>query len=203
MITKKEVLIMGYRKRYKTKGEYLEFNGFDADGNTFVIVGQNTFNIKDELKAEGCKYNADLGWHRETPVDNLPSGCQCVKVEFDSLYFWDEDFKDVLNKTKNIKGYIRGLYVNPDAKSTHVGEIGDRLRYMEATVKDIRECPQYAAHIYVFAVGDNLFTWFTSSVKNIKPGDFCLLSGTVKNHSSWSGEPATALSRCIIKEAAN
>ena len=190
---------MAYIKRYKSKEECMKDNSFNSAGNTFVVVGRNTFAVKDELKEAGCRYSADLGWHSDVKVSPLPAECQCVEVKFDDIYVWDQYSKIPVNKIANMKAFVRSLYKIENSKSTYIGEIGERVRDLEVTLIEVKECPKWDSRIYVFKNGDNILTWFTSCVKSICPGDTVTLTGTVKKHDQWSGEPATALSRCIIK----
>ena len=43
-----------------TKAEYFEKNGFNEDGYTYCVVGEDTYSIKDHLKEMGGKYNPTL-----------------------------------------------------------------------------------------------------------------------------------------------
>jgi len=49
------------------KQEWFEKNGFNAEGDTYIIVGIDTYAIKNELKAAGWKYNSWLRWHGPDP----------------------------------------------------------------------------------------------------------------------------------------
>ena len=39
-----------------TKEEWLELNGFDVNGLTFCVFGDDTYSIKNWLKEQGCKF---------------------------------------------------------------------------------------------------------------------------------------------------
>ena len=48
---------------YKSKEDWMQKNGFNKEGVTYVITGGNTFEIKEALKSAGCKFSSLLKWH--------------------------------------------------------------------------------------------------------------------------------------------
>ena len=184
------------------------------DGNIFIVAGCNTFEIKDELKAQGAKFYSGIGWFFGT--ETVPQEKPLVEGEFlfhttvDATFFWneygggpyfrdgaiDEIKKDIADciKTKN----------QATSTSQHVGEIGERLRNMKGTFVSAKyfEGQWGGSFVYTFKVDGNIFTWFSQAMidETIKPEDNIVLTGTVKNHTEYNGILQTQLSRCIVKK---
>ena len=87
-------------------------------------------------------------------------------------------------------------------QSEHVGEVGEKLKDIEAEIASTR----------IFRVNDNVKTlvvmkdknnnvykWFASGVKEYEERKQITLSGTVKKHDEYNGVKNTILSRCSIK----
>lgn len=63
------------RRRAKAAEQNEKFfirEGFDHNGETYIVLG-DTYKIREELKAAGCKYNDLLGWHSDTDLTNYPT----------------------------------------------------------------------------------------------------------------------------------
>ena len=67
-----------------TKAEWLEKNGFSADGLTYCIFGDDTYSIKEKLKQLGCRFSPLLKWHSPEPLD-LPAGYGMISFTFDDI----------------------------------------------------------------------------------------------------------------------
>ena len=88
------------------------------------------------------------------------------------------------------------------SKSKYVGEVGERLRNMDATFVSAKffEGNWGGSFVYTFKVDENIFTWFTQKYLDYEPKDKINLTVTVKAHTEYNGILQTQLSRCIIKE---
>ena len=75
-------------KKIKTKAEWLEANGFNSKGETFILVG-NTYSIKNELKEKGWKFNRILKWHGGSPLNEYPQ-FPIITIKFEQIAEWDE-----------------------------------------------------------------------------------------------------------------
>ena len=92
---------------------------------------------------------------------------------------------------------------NPVVESTSsfVGEIGERLRGIPVSVRNISgyDSPYGYKFIYTFEDKDgNLYTWSTVTQQTVALGMHILLDGTVKAHVEYKGAFTTQLSRCKI-----
>lgn len=190
-------------KSEENKAAVLEKLGFESD-IVYLVTG-NTFEIKDELKERGARFNPALNWHflKKTEV---PEGHELVEVKIDDLYDWYPRVKRLELKAdaREIAAAARRS-VEPESKSEWVGEIKERLRNLKVTLTGARavESMYGSSILFTFAQDDNIFTWFTScppdSDKAIV-GHSYLLTGTVKKFTEYNGTKQTQLNRCILKE---
>lgn len=84
--------------------------------------------------------------------------------------------------------------------SRHQGVVG---KPYSAHVKILRVKPFHSAYGtgYVVAMEDvpgNQFVWMSSRAVSKRPGEWVMVSGTVKKHDSYQGTPQTYLSRCKL-----
>jgi hypothetical protein len=180
---------------------WLEKNGFDKDGYTYILIGINSYVIKEELKGAGWVYSPILRWHKADPGD-YPNNVKRIHWQsFFTLMAWG-DFVPAEDAQARIDAFIAEAL--PPSTSKYVGNIGDRLKKIPATLQAKHSFTgQYGiTQVLTFTDSEgNIFTWFTSSCPNIEPSTSCLLSGTVKEHKNYKGNKTTILTRCRIYEA--
>lgn len=195
------------------KAAWLAKYGMEGE-NLHIVTGANTYQIKDKLKDAGARFYQGLGWFfndATKPADDFLT---------DPYFFYDVTFEDMFdwncyNKTAYFKegalnemeNKIKAIKAEANAKlsnSQHYGEIGDRIKKHPAILKEVKSISNEwgGSLLYTFAIGDDIFTWFTQSVidESIQPGDNIILSGTVKAHTEYNGILQTQLSRCIVKK---
>ena len=183
-----------------TKEEWFEANGFSPDGVTYLVLG-DSYSIKNELKEKEFKYSPLLRWHGPKNEFELPENCQYFKLEYQDFFYWDEDMHVSFMK-QGIREVLDDIF-NPVAESTSnfVGEIGERLRNIPVSVRNISgyDSPYGYKFIYTFEDNDgNLYTWSTVTQQTISLGMRVLLDGTIKAHVEYKGAFTTQLSRCKI-----
>ncbi len=179
-------------KAEETRAAWLEKNQFDADGNTFVFVG-DTYAIKDELKALGAKYDCSMGWHISKPVD----GYEMKKLNINDI------------ATATLYGYTID-YVKVDTQlappqeeqkeSNYFGNVGDKVELI-VTLDFIAywESIYGTTYVYNFVDADgNVFVWKTSKGTAIENKKQVALKGTIKEHSEYKGVKQTTLTRCKV-----
>ena len=180
--------------------------GFDAENPMVYLVTGNTYEIKDELKERGGRFNPALNWHFTKEV-KVPEGHELVKVPFDEVYEWLPMVKrvELKDNAKEVADAAK-IAAMPPSKSEWVGSEKERLRSLKVVLTGARECSSAygLSTLFTFSLGDNILTWFTTSEPkvDIAIGDEYLLTGTVKKHTTYNGEKQTQLSRCILKEVA-
>ena len=190
-------------KSEENKIKWMQMNGFNADGITYAVYGENTYAIKDELKEIGCKYSPVFGWHNPEKIDNLPEDYQMVEFRFDDFYEWSaKNNTAYLYENAKVKVEKRYAELTGASKSEYMGEETDRLRNITVIYSSSRGFMGAYGYtfIHTFYSGDNCLVWFTTKELNYEKGQVLDLTGTVKKHEEFRGVKTTQLSRCIIKE---
>ena len=185
-----------------TREEWLELNGFSADGFTYSAFGDDTYSIKGWLKEQGCKFNPILKWHNSELID-MPVGYGMICFGFDEILEWDEEAGTAVYKEKAPELVDRRFKeAEGPSFSEYVGQVGERLRNITAIYKSTRGfAGMYGwTNIHTFQNGDDVLVWFTAKDLDLEKGAVVDLTGTVKKHEEFRGVKTTQLSRCIIKE---
>ena len=177
--------------------------GYDPENPLiWLIGGGNTYEIKDQLKEQGCKFNPAFGWYSTHEID-VPTGYGIVSINFFDAYTWFPLSKQFMlnDKAKEVADAAKAS-LEPKSNSEYLGEVKERLRDLEVTLTDVRSFDGFygTTFIYTFAYNENVLVWMTSSCKDIEVGEKLLLTGTVKEHSEYKGVKQTKLSRCIVKK---
>lgn len=183
----------------------LEKLGYDVENPlVWLVVGGNTYEIKDILKEMGCRFDHELGWHAAQKLE-VPENYDMIAIDFNEVYNWN-----CLTQKFNIKNGAKEVAdaairkTLPESHSEYIGEIKERLRDLQVKLVSEREINSYygTSILYTFAQDENILVWFCSGCpidKDIHIGDEILLTGTVKAHDEYNGVKQTKLNRCIVK----
>ena len=190
-------------KSKENQEELLAKWGYDIENPLiWLIGGGNTYEIKDQLKEQGCKFNPAFGWYSTHEID-VPVGYGIVSINFFDAYTWFPLSKQFMlnDKAKEVADAAKAS-LEPKSNSEYLGEVKERLRDLEVTLTDVRAFDGFygTTFIYTFAYNEDVLVWMTSSCKDIEVGEKLLLTGTVKEHSEYKGIKQTKMSRCIIKK---
>ena len=190
-------------KSKENQEELLAKWGYDVKNPLIWLVGGgNTYEIKDQLKELGCKYNPAFGWYSTHPVD-IPEGYGMTNINFYDAYVWYPLSKkfELKDNAKEIADTAKAT-LEPESHSEYIGEIKERLRDLQVTLTAVRSFDGFygTTTMYTFMYGENVLVWSTSSCKDIEIGEHILLTGTVKEHTEYKGIKQTKMSRCIIKK---
>lgn len=194
-------------KSEENQKELLTKWGYDTENPLIWLVGGgNTYEIKDQLKESGCKFNPKFGWYCSHEFD-VPVGYDLVSINFFDVYTWFPLAKrfELNDNAKEIADAAKKA-LEPESHSEYIGEIKERLRDLQVKLISEREIDSYygTSILYTFAQDENILVWFCSGKpidKEINIGDEILLTGTVKAHDEYNGIKQTKLNRCIIKRA--
>lgn len=187
------------------RGERLTKIGFGKEDEIYVIyraVG-NTYPIKDELKALGCKYSPVVGWYASHALE----GYETQRLEE----------ADVLREGPYVewksKEEVEGIFVEnirkaEESSSTFYGEIGERvdlnLHIDRVFMSEFRRnAGWYGTTVrYMYLMHDeagNVFKWSTSCF--YEEGKDVHFRATIKDHTEYKGIAQTVLTRCAqVKE---
>ena len=184
-------------RKAKAFSRWLEWNGFDENGETYLIFG-NTYPIKDELKAAGCKFSKNLLWHGPAAVD-VPEDCFVEKIKWDRVYNWNEETGEMW-PTEEGQTFLDEVF-SRNTEGTYVGEIGERLRNLPVIFKKKVEVDGSwgTFNVYEFDFDGAQLRWSTECEKDLQEGEEYVLSGTVKKHIVSRNTKVTYLNRCLIK----
>ena len=183
----------------------LEEEGYDVEcPQIFVVIGENTYAVKDQLKELGCKYKPEFGWYCTHAVD-VPVYYGMIGIPFDQVCDWNPVTRriSVKENAKEVADAAKAEAM-PKSNSEFIGEVKQRLRDIKAVYTSCRTVEGFygVSICYTFKVGDNILTWFCSG-KGIDPdieiGETILLTGTVKSHKEYNGVKQTLINRCIVK----
>ena len=185
----------------KNKLECAKKLGFNENLITYMVVGENTYEIKDDLREHGAKFNSVLNWHMPYQIV-LSEGYSFCEISFDEVY----DFKPL---AKNAEMKIDAKQIVEDKLAEMLGEDasefypedeGTRIRGIEATVGKITGFSGVYGYTYIynFIVDNFHFVWMTSSHQTFEEGDAVVLAGTIKKFDTYKGVHITYLTRCKI-----
>lgn len=201
-------------KARKTAGarnaEYLHRQGFNANGKTWVVMGE-TYTRRDELKSAGCKWNPEFGWH----FDHEVTGFDTVMVSIDDrIPSWDNS-TDLIGQysadgtlyfipSEFIQDYVKSLreqYIADHApKTEYFGNIGDKVE-LTLTLTHIGgyDTMYGFTSVYTFVDADgHQFVWKTGCYLDQSEGSTLTVRGTIKAHSEYHGTRQTELTRCKV-----
>ena len=178
--------------------------GFGEDEKAYLVYGDDTFVIKDELKRRGARFNPILKWYFSSKID-LPEGYNLCEFSFDELYDYNIQGKwaDFKENAKEIVSRRLTKLKGPSTSVYYPGDIKDRIRNITAKVTNIKgfEGMYGYMNVYTFTSGDYVFIWMTSkSDLNLKRGDLIDLTGTIKKFDEYMGIRNTYLTRCVVKK---
>lgn len=178
--------------------------GFGEDEKAYLVYGDDTFAIKDELKKLGARFDPTLKWFFSKEVE-LPEGYKLCEMSFDELYNYNphtkwaefkEDAKAIVTRRMvELKG--------PSTSEYYPGVEKERIRNITAKVASIRGFEGYYGYTSVctFTSENYVFVWMTSKCDlNFSVGDTVDLTGTIKKFDEYMGVNQTHLTRCIVKK---
>lgn len=173
-------------------------HAFNENGITYIAADNDTYSIKEDLKAAGYKYDSVLGWHAAAAA-----GFKTIEVAFDTIYDWnvlaaDAEYK--VGAADKIDDLKKSAWIS-ESRGEFVGTIKERLKNLTLKLSSKREIDGiYTSILYVFldtATG-NAFEWFSSSDKGLEVGETYTIDGTVKDFKSYRGINYTILTRCKV-----
>ena len=194
-------------KKKKASPEYnkkfLESNGFGEDLNTYVVIG-NTYEIKDQLKEHGAKFNPALGWHFN--FDNKEYNC--LKIGLDEVTYKDNLDRYCFIEYDKIKQVINSKLPKEESNSEYYGNEGDnidltlsfstRYRYQARSYNYYEDSTTKYIYKFIDDLG-NIFIWNTSSfLSDMVSGNKYQVKGVIKQHKEYKGDKQTILTRCKI-----
>ena len=187
------------------KAEWLENHGFNAEGKTYAFLG-NTYEIKEQIKELGGKFDTVIGWHISAPVDGykfLEIAVEEVATE-DIYTGWElrRDY-ETCYEIKNRKRTEENKY-KEDAG--YYGEVGEKVVLNLTYINHAAWDNNFGYHsgvtiLYIFKDAEgHIFTWKTSKWINAIEDNITefKITGTIKDHNEYNGQKQTVLTRCKV-----
>ena len=188
--------------------DFFTRNGFDQDGNMWIVLG-NSYEIREELKALGCKYSSQLScWH----ADHELEGYETLKLNASEMYEIDDAGVYLwqwlrVNETRELIDLAnKKLKASEFASSSHIGNVGDKIEIKAELTAVHWYDTRFNYHtitnwIYTFKdESGNVLVWKTTALIDEKAGDHVILKGTIKAHGEYNGVKQTELQRCKIRK---
>lgn len=184
--------------------EWLEREGFNAEGTTYLVLG-NTYEIREELKANGAKFNYILGWHMADPKH---FDVVSLNVEQVTYRTWDGRY-DYERDPEGIEALIAKLKEDAEQElktkrgehiSEYIGTVGERRDFVCKMVGHFTYESHYSYygetnHIYKFEdENGDIVVWNTCSWLEDDKTEY-RFKATVKEHSEYKGEKQTVIAR--------
>ena len=182
------------KKNLAERPAFLEKNGFNEDGITYVVVG-NTYEIKDTLKAMGAKFNEFIKWH--LPFD--PEGYTTVEMSVEECF--DEEEETGLLRWKSADDLAELIEKKapeiPVPETNYIGNVGDKITL---------ELTQVACFTFLSKFGICFINKFRDAEGNVviwktnrrvaNDGEKVTIKGIIKEHNEYNSEKQTILTRC-------
>lgn len=177
--------------------------GFGEDEKAYLVYGDDTFAIKDELKRQGARFDPTLKWFFPKKVA-LPVGYNLCEMSFDELYTYNPQTKwaEFKEDAKNIVSRRIAELKGPSTSIFYPGEEKERIRNITARVSNIRgfESAYGYTSVYTFTSEDYIFVWMSTKCDvDFALGDTVDLTGTIKKFDEYMGQRITYLTRCVVK----
>ena len=166
----------------------LEEAGYEVENpQIWLVIGENTYAIKDELKELGCRYKPEFGWYCTHAVD-VPANYGMIAVPFNEVCDWNpitrkisvkENAKEVANAAKKA--------AMPKSNSEYIGELKQRLRDIKAVYTSCRPAAAQlkasmafpfailSKWVRMFLLGSVLVRVSTPKLKQAKPFSLLVL----------------------------
>jgi hypothetical protein len=186
-----------------TREEWLEKNGFSQDEMTYCIFGDDTYSIKDKLKALGCKYSPLLKWHSPVPIDLPFVGYGNVAIAFNDILVWNEE-DETAYYLDSAEAFIKlqfQIAEGPSSSIYYPSNPKDRIRDLTVTLKSIKSfLGKFGlTYIYTFVHKNFVLVWFTATQLNMERGETANITFTIKGFEEYHGEQTTLITRCIVQ----
>ena len=202
-------------KAGEKNAEFFKKNGFTDEGKTYFVLG-DTYSIKDELKAQGAKWdNASRHWHMATP----PEGMEVVEFDVSDIYAADYAGVYAWNSWIRAEWDDPEFYVNKiqaaeerlkadKSTSQHVGTVGEKISVPVVYKHTASWSNGYGGYwnegvtnLHTFQDDQgNVYTWKTGNFINADYGTKMMLTGTIKEHGEYKGIKQTVMTRCKVQE---
>lgn len=183
-----------------TGTDWLRKQGFNDNGYTYIYYGQDSYDIRDQLKDAGFQFNRDLYWH--CPYEKNQFSDKCFAVHYTTVlqlmaygkgFYFEETSKQIKAKIDSYLPPSNSTFVEPDED----GKIRAHVRC--TSIRQV-ESMYGMTNLYTFEndMGDKII-WYSSSSPSVEVGDEGDLIGTFKKHDTFRNEAQTVVTRVKLQ----
>ena len=180
------------------RAKWLEENGFNENGVTWIYAKADSYEKKDILKQLGMKFSKNLLWHAPFLIPEIADAC--VKI----------DIQDIATATAwgeycynpNVNDIIKSKMIIEKSDSEWIeGKINDRIQIKVSFVsKRIINTQFGLTNLYTFiSENKNKIQWWSQTNIDFPKENIFALAGTIKDFNEFKNEKITTLTRCKIK----
>ena len=179
-------------EKAEKQAEWKRSKGFQND-RIHIVSLENSFDIKDRIKADGGRYNEFAGWYFSEPHEEF----QTVEITAEEALV--EDAWGKLDWRNTIRETVKAKRHAPEHTSEHIGAVGDKVDLEVTHTRTGRFETRFGTTwVHTFEdVNGNILVWKTGSCGSFE-SDKLHLKGTVKEHDEYRGVKQTVLTRCKI-----
>ena len=185
----------------ETNAKFFQSIGFSANGEAWLVVGVDTYSVKDALKEAGAKFQKEIGWH----FDHEQTAFQTVQISVSDIATETEIGTWMPNFDDEIKAFCDKIRAeNAPVVSNYVGEVGDKIEKV-VTLKRVNffstNYGYYGTTVGIYSFEDengNVIIWKTASAPEMDVDAKMTIRGTVKELGEYKGVKQTVLTRCKI-----
>lgn len=179
------------------KAAWIEKNGFNENGVTYIYAGSDSYSIKEQLKEDGYRFDSVLLWHKATKDDKYAD--KLIEVSLDEVIefsAWGEGHfitgaKDII--TEKIAG------TQPQVTSTWIAAVGDKIENLKVQlVRKYSFDGKYGLSTLFSFVDENgnIINWWTTTFQPYSQGEWLVIkSATVKRLDEYRGIQQTVITR--------
>ena len=182
----------------ENKSKWLEENGFTEDEYTYVYFPTDSYDVKENLKKTGFKFNPNLLWHTNNPEGYEHRVIKIAAAQVVEFSAWGKGLY-----LTSAKDYVAEQVLNarPKSMSKWIGEEKQKLNKLAVVYERTNGFDgRYGwTNIHRFNYNGNIITWFTSKELCLEPNTKVLLSATIKGHSEFNNEKQTTVTRAKVE----
>ena len=180
------------------RAKWLEENGFNENGVTWIYAKADSYEKKDILKQLGMKFSKNLLWHAPFLIPEIADAC--VKIDIQDIATataWGEYYYN-----PNVNDIIKSKMIIEKSDSEWIeGKINDRIQIKVSFVsKRIINTRFGLTNLYTFiSENKNKIQWWSQTNIDFPKENIFTLAGTIKDFNEFKNEKITTLTRCKIK----
>ena len=178
--------------------KWLQENGFNEEGYTYIYFPKNSYDVKEELKAAGFMWHQFMLWHSASAEGYEDKVVKVHKDEIMEFTVFGQPFL-FESAAQLIKDRVKAA--RPQSLSEWIGEEKEKLVELPVELhKRTGFQGQFGwTNVYTFLYdGKHIITWFSAKDLEYAEGASVLLSATIKDRTTYGDEKQTVVTRAKV-----